>query len=89
MNNKQFIITNDEKRAIEIKNFTCQMTFIEPSKINVLIRGEKNETQEKLKDFCSKYFVLKDLDIAFNKHELVEGFKKEKKIIYDLNAIFK
>lgn len=64
-------------------------TKIPLSNIHVLLRGSKIDTKESLIGFCKRYFPVNDLDMSFNEHEVVEGFKKEKKMTYDLIANFK
>ncbi len=59
------------------------------SNLHILIRGSKLDTKESLTEFLEKYFPLNDLHISFDMHEEVEGFKKEKKVCYDLKAGFK
>ncbi len=59
------------------------------SNVHILLRGSKLDTKESLTEFLEKYFPLDDLHISFDKHEEVEGFKKEKKVYYDLKANFK
>ncbi len=59
------------------------------SNFKILIRGGDTDSPETLKEFCAKYFELNDLDVDFNEHETEEGFKKIKKVRYDLVAKFK